>query len=342
MQARVRRHRRDHERIPRKSPSRETAQNTCCANAKYTPRISDEHEHERRTKPLRPATRRVSNRRTGPGSRGMIATPVDNCRQVFAGAGPCAQRLVLDLALNYDQHLPPRHDRRAEPLIHAADPGLTRYINASRDRQSTSTPGQEIAMDYDIVIANGTVVSADGESRADVAIRGERIAAVGPGLAEGGVAPHQDRRRLRAAGDSRRGRRARSPRAAVLRHGLERRLEDRHPRGGARRRDDRHRLCDPLRQRDAHGRIRQLDGASQAQGVRRLLLSHGHHQLGPARPRDGKDGRHGLPDIQGIHDLCIRGLAGRRPGDLTTRSSGARIWARCFWSTPNRAACSTS
>ena len=25
---------------------------------------------------------------------------------------------------------------------------------------------------------------------------------------------------------------------------------------------------------------------------------------------------HGLPDVQGIHDLCIRGLAGRRPGDL--------------------------
>jgi len=38
-------------------------------------------------------------------------------------------------------------------------------------------------MDYDIVIANGTVVSASGEARADVAIRGETIAAVGPGLA---------------------------------------------------------------------------------------------------------------------------------------------------------------
>ncbi len=40
-------------------------------------------------------------------------------------------------------------------------------------------------MDYDIVIANGTVVSADGESQADVAIRGEKIAAVGAGLAKG-------------------------------------------------------------------------------------------------------------------------------------------------------------
>jgi dihydropyrimidinase len=39
-------------------------------------------------------------------------------------------------------------------------------------------------MDFDIVIANGTVVSADGETLADVAISGEKIAAVGPGLAK--------------------------------------------------------------------------------------------------------------------------------------------------------------
>ncbi len=38
-------------------------------------------------------------------------------------------------------------------------------------------------MDYDIVIANGTLLSADGETKADVAIRGETIAEVGPGLA---------------------------------------------------------------------------------------------------------------------------------------------------------------
>jgi len=38
-------------------------------------------------------------------------------------------------------------------------------------------------MDYDVVISNGIVVSAEGEARADVAIQGERIAAVGPGLA---------------------------------------------------------------------------------------------------------------------------------------------------------------
>lgn len=38
-------------------------------------------------------------------------------------------------------------------------------------------------MSYDVVIADGLVVSAEGEIRADVAIRGETIAAVGPGLA---------------------------------------------------------------------------------------------------------------------------------------------------------------
>lgn len=38
-------------------------------------------------------------------------------------------------------------------------------------------------MDYDVVIANGTVLTADGATPADVAIQGETIAAVDPGLA---------------------------------------------------------------------------------------------------------------------------------------------------------------
>ncbi len=57
-------------------------------------------------------------------------------------------------------------------------------------------------MEYDIVIANGTVVSSDGESRADVAIRGEKIAAVGPGLPKRRLTENKGRRRLGAAGDS--------------------------------------------------------------------------------------------------------------------------------------------
>jgi dihydropyrimidinase len=35
---------------------------------------------------------------------------------------------------------------------------------------------------YDLIITNGTVVTADGTQKADVAVKGERIAAVGPGL----------------------------------------------------------------------------------------------------------------------------------------------------------------
>jgi dihydropyrimidinase len=43
-------------------------------------------------------------------------------------------------------------------------------------------------MDYDIIIANGTLLSATGETKADVAIKGETIAAIGPGLAAGATA----------------------------------------------------------------------------------------------------------------------------------------------------------
>src|SRR5215213_9879091 len=39
-------------------------------------------------------------------------------------------------------------------------------------------------MTYDLIIANGTVVGPDGTQAADVAVRGETIAAVGPGLAK--------------------------------------------------------------------------------------------------------------------------------------------------------------
>src|SRR5438552_4194788 len=38
-------------------------------------------------------------------------------------------------------------------------------------------------MAQDLIIANGTVISAEGQEKADVVIRGEKIAAVGKGLA---------------------------------------------------------------------------------------------------------------------------------------------------------------
>src|SRR4051812_12985899 len=39
-------------------------------------------------------------------------------------------------------------------------------------------------MAYDLIIANGTVVTADGQEHADIAIRGEKVATVGKGLAK--------------------------------------------------------------------------------------------------------------------------------------------------------------
>ena len=47
----------------------------------------------------------------------------------------------------------------------------------------------------------------------------------------------------------------------------------------------------PYGKESLHRRLQQLDGPGQAQGVRRLLLPYGHHQLGPPRPRDGENGR---------------------------------------------------
>lgn len=44
-------------------------------------------------------------------------------------------------------------------------------------------------MSFDTIIANGTVVSAEGQEKADVAIKGEKIAAVGKGLAKKANAP---------------------------------------------------------------------------------------------------------------------------------------------------------
>ena len=37
-------------------------------------------------------------------------------------------------------------------------------------------------MSYDLVIANGTVVSADGPQKSDIGVKGERISAVAPNL----------------------------------------------------------------------------------------------------------------------------------------------------------------
>ena len=52
-------------------------------------------------------------------------------------------------------------------------------------------------MTYDLVIKNGTIVTAEATYRADIGIKGERIAAVGEDLAG---ADHADRRAWRQSG----------------------------------------------------------------------------------------------------------------------------------------------
>ncbi len=61
-----------------------------------------------------------------------------------------------------------------------------------------------------------------------------------------------------------------------------------------------------------------------AQGVRRLRLPPGHHRLGPPRPRDGGDGRRGLPDVQGVHDLRVARAGSPTTGRSSTPWNGAR------------------
>src|SRR4051812_17154305 len=46
---------------------------------------------------------------------------------------------------------------------------------------ATGIPSGKLTMDYDVIITNGLILGAEGEQRGDVAIRGETIAAVGPG-----------------------------------------------------------------------------------------------------------------------------------------------------------------
>ena len=171
-------------------------------------------------------------------------------------------------------------------------------------------------MDYDVVITNGTLLSAEGETQGRRRDPRRNDRGRGPRSGGAGGCRHRDHRCEGPPGHPGRRRRARPSRASLLRHGLERRLEHGHPRGGAGRRDHGDRLRHPVRPGDLARRLQQLDGPGQTQGVRRLLLPYRHHQLGSPRPRDRENGRDGLPDLQGVHDLRVGGLASRRPRDL--------------------------
>ncbi len=102
-------------------------------------------------------------------------------------------------------------------------------------------------MDYDVVITNGTLLSADGrnEGRRRDPRRNDR--GRGPGSGRAGRCRYGDHRCHGPPGHPGRRRRARPSRAPLLRHGLERRLEHGHPRGGAGRRDHGDRLRHSVR-----------------------------------------------------------------------------------------------
>ncbi len=144
-------------------------------------------------------------------------------------------------------------------------------------------------MNYDVVITNGLVLSAEGETRADVAIRGETIAAVGPGLAAA-------KRRAARRSSMRPGR-------LVIPGGVDVHVHLELPFCGTVSSDDWNTgtraaarggvttvidFAIPYGQESLIDAYQQLDGPGQAQGVRRLLLPHRHHQLGSPRPRDGE------------------------------------------------------
>src|SRR5271165_1203227 len=114
-----------------------------------------------------------------PSISGTVRTSPNVCGMTSHLTQRHQERLVLDLGLNYDQVA---FRARGVARRLSLGPGFAAIPKAKSDRNSFSRSARNPAMDYDIVIANGTVVSAEGESRADVAIRGEKIAAVGRGL----------------------------------------------------------------------------------------------------------------------------------------------------------------
>src|SRR5262245_1497080 len=71
--------------------------------------------------------------------------------------------------------------RGGEPLVRPPRPTYT-------DTHSSGPSRGPAPMTYDTVITNGTVISADGLEKADVALQGEKVAAVGKGLARDGAA----------------------------------------------------------------------------------------------------------------------------------------------------------
>ena len=174
------------------------------------------------------------------------------------------------------------------------------------------------------LIANGTVVTAEGSQAADVLIDGETIVGIGAGLAQMG---NVDRRRHdrcdRQVRHPGRHRRPHPHGAAVRRHVREGHVRDGDPRRGVRRDDDDRRLRGPVEGQEPARGARRLARQGRGQRRRRLRLPHDHERRqrrhaqgdGPARQR-------GRPRLQAVHRVPRRLLQRRRrdlPGDAADR-----------------------
>ncbi len=171
------------------------------------------------------------------------------------------------------------------------------------------------------LIANGTIVTADGEFAGDVLIDGETIAAVGRVDAPDGATVIDADGLLRPAGPDR------QPHASVdAVHGDDvlGRLRHRHAGRRRRRRHVPGRLRHPARAGHAAVGARGVVGPRRRRRARRLRVSHGDHQRqrAGARRHDG-DGRRRDLLVQAVHGLQGRADGARRRAD-GVHGAGAR------------------
>ena len=164
------------------------------------------------------------------------------------------------------------------------------------------------------LIANGTIVTADGSYRADVLVDGETIVQIGADLAAAGVTADETIDADRQVRDPGRDRRPHPHGAAVRRHLRQGHLRDRHPGRGVRRHDDHRRLRRPVEGPVAPRGPRRLAREGRGQRRHRLRLPHDHVRRQRRHAgRDGPAGRRGRPGLQAVHRLPGRLLLAGRP-----------------------------
>ncbi len=195
-------------------------------------------------------------------------------------------------------------------------------------------------MDYDVVITNGTILSGDGETKADVAIRGETIAAVGPNLVARAGAGAEI---IDATGRQ------------VIPGGVDVHVHLELPFCGTVSSDDwktgtrttaRGGVTTVIDFAFRMGKKSLTDAANNwMAGWPKACIDYCFHIAITNWDRHGlnrENGRHGLPDLQGVHDLRVRGYSGPTTARSITPSSAVASSGECSLYTPSRAEFSTS